>query len=352
MPKLVTMLSGPLQLQSISLSFHRPAKKRASIGTAASELETPLGSMHNMSLELPSLEQLEVRGPCAAFIEQAAGWTLPRLNTFTFDMGAEQSDLPDILEFLTAHGGGLEYLDVNGIEKLPVVEILNLCPVLTTFIFNPDWKLIAPDAEETATAAAVLTQEPHNGITHIGLHGLHDALGVSRQLSIDGQEQTLLPTASQIQMSMLRRTNDSVFRALTKTHFPNLKCVRAVSRPLLAALERANGPGKEPGCFERWERWWAQCTNAGIRLEDCTGDYLGTLPDPDDDDEEDDDSEEASGSEEEYDESEAIRDELRELLVECQKMNATRESPSPFVAMFQATNMNAGTFRLNIKGMD
>jgi hypothetical protein len=51
-------------------------------------------------------------------------------------------------------------------------------------------------------------------------------------------------------------------------------------------------------------------------------------------------------SEEEHDESEAIRDELRELLVECQKMNATREASSPFLAMFQAMGMNPGVYRL------
>jgi hypothetical protein len=219
--------------------------------------------------------------------------------------------------------------------------------MLDTLVINPDWKLTPAD-EDVTNATAVLTREPHPNITRIGLHGLHDALGVSQQLSIDGQEQKLLPTASQIHISLRRRTNEAVFRALTKRHFPNLNCIRAVNRPLLAALERANGPGKEPGCFERWERWWTQCVNAGIRLEDCTGDYLGTLPDPEveeDDEEAEDHSDEWSGSEEGNGESEAIRDELRELLVECQKMSATRETSSPFMAMFQAMGMGSGMQR-------
>jgi hypothetical protein len=345
LPKLIAMLSGRPRLECISLTFFHPVKKRTSIGTATSEFDVPLGAVSNITLALSSLLQLTVRGPCSAFVEQAAGWTLPRLQTFTIDSGAEQSDLPDLVEFLTSHGEALEYLDVDGLEPVPIKDILALCPMLTTLIFNPDWRLV-PANEDINHAAAVLTQGPHDAITHIGLHGLHDALGVSRQLSVDGQELKLLPTASQMHISLLRRTNESVFRALTKANFPNLKCVRAVSRPLLAALERANGPGKEPGCFDRWERWWTQCANAGMRLEDCTGDYLGTLPEPEVEEEEEDEdgSEEWSGSEEDEEGRETIRDELRELLVECQKMTATRESTSPFVAMFQAMGGSCRSF--------
>ena len=93
--------------------------------------------------------------------------------------------------------------------------------------------------------------------------------------------------------------------ALTKTNFPNLKKVRVLSRPLLRTLEKNDGPEQE--CLQRWDRWWTQSSRMGVRLEDCTGALLGTLPqvemeEDDEEDESDDDeeteSEDGEGTEE------------------------------------------------------
>ena len=127
---------------------------------------------------------------------------------------------------------------------------------------------------------------------------------------------------------------------------------------VLRDLNAADGP--EGSCFERWERWWDQCARQRIRLEDCTGNLLGTLPEDPQDEEEGTDEDVDSGEEEEQDDDddeyddedgmdvEADEDgmgfkiriparvddgpfsELRQLLDECRKMSAEREE-SPFV---------------------
>ena len=125
---------------------------------------------------------------------------------------------------------------------------------------------------------------------------------------------------------------------------------------MLRDLNKFDGPSKDNGGYERWNKWWNQFAEARVRLEDCTGQLLGTLPQDEDDDdseeEEDDESEEdyeeededetESGSEEdedEYDsesESEGFRVpplpegngrtmELTRLLQEVRAMNKDRD---------------------------
>jgi hypothetical protein len=345
---LIWTLSSLSHLVAMSVTFNRTAKAwNPSTPTAGSELDAPLGAASNLRLELPNLEQLVVSGPCAPFIEQAAGWTMPRLTSLTVD-AAEREDLPDLVEFLAAHGEHIEYLDVDGLEPFDMPALLAACPLLSTLVFNPDWRLTLPGSEDDPRAASVLTAAPHGAITRIGLRGLHDALGAST-LPAESRADAVMPTAAQIHVALRRRANDANFRALTRTSFPNLRVVRAVSRPLLAALERMNGPGDEPGCFERWERWWEQCARTGVRLEDCTGDFLGTLPERDaEEDEYSDDEDDVSTEDGSYSESSAegdsMRDELRQLLMECQHMNATRETaPSPLLAMLGQMGISSGT---------
>jgi hypothetical protein len=104
---------------------------------------------------------------------------------------------------------------------------------------------------------------------------------------------------------------------------------------VLRDLEEADGPGEGTRGEERWDRWYALCTRRGVRLEDCTGELLGTLPmDPDDDDEEEDEEEEEEEDSEEYDSDgpppEGSLGDLRLLLEECRKMSETREEAGPF----------------------
>lgn len=78
-----------------------------------------------------------------------------------------------------------------------------------------------------------------------------------------------------------RRTNDTTFAQPTRTSFPQLALIRVLSCPLLATLERNNGPEAGKGAAH-WERWDAQCRAQGVRLEDCTGAPLGELPEDED----------------------------------------------------------------------
>ena len=87
--------------------------------------------------------------------------------------------------------------------------------------------------------------------------------------------------------------NDYNFSAISKTNFPKLKLVRVLESTVLNDLNKNNGPA-EGVCYERWERWWEQCAGQGIRLEDCTGSLLGTLPGTDED------SADEDGSEDEF----------------------------------------------------
>ncbi|KAF9547469.1 hypothetical protein CPC08DRAFT_745201 [Agrocybe pediades] len=257
--------------------------------TSAQEMAN-LGSAANLILKLPHLQHLSLRGYVEELVEQATSWHLPSLKTFSIDSGVSTNDLPDVVEFIKQHGHSLGLLDLNCTPILDVATILDLCPNICTFSFNCDWR-ISPHDEISSQLARV----PHPNITSIGLHGLSSAFGVGLGAP---RASPLDPT--EFYRSMTQRSNDLNMAALNKRNFPNLQRVRALSRTMLNDLNRADGPNVENGGYERWNRWWTHCTTHGIRLEDCTGQMLGTLPE---DQPEESSSEEEEESEEE-DESE------------------------------------------------
>ncbi|OCH95782.1 hypothetical protein OBBRIDRAFT_719949 [Obba rivulosa] len=257
----------------------------------------PLGSMSNITLTLPSLRQLSLRGAFQDFLEQASEWTMPALRVASFDFLQYREDLPDFVEFLTHHGAELTFLDIDCIPTLDISTILDLCPLLTTFCFNPDWRL--PGADAYPVGESEIVRRPHRNIRTIGCHQLLYALGAgfaARYAEID-------PLSTRL----IRRQNDANFAALNKRNFPQLQCVRALSIPLLRHLEAQDGPDRHSDCYDRWQRWFDQCAHQDIRLEDCTGALLGELPKDDC---------EVDSTETEEDTSQT----LRELLAECKRM--------------------------------
>jgi len=77
---------------------------------------------------------------------------------------------------------------------------------------------------------------------------------------------------------------------------------------MLSDLNRENGPSVENGGYDRWNKWWNRFASCGIRLEDCTGQVLGTLPDEDTDESEEEVSEEDDEEEDEDEEEESDSD--------------------------------------------
>ena len=311
--KLIIMLQCLHKLEAVHVEFDGPPPEHIRLG-AAGDLE----------LTLPVLRHLSLRGPFQDFVEQAIDWHLPALRILSLDFINYREDFPDLLEFLTEHGGELTMLDLNCIPPLDVPAILDLCPLLTTFTFNPDWRI--PGWENHQLSESPLVRSPHSHITTIGLHHLMYAFGVGYAASYNKID----PFVTQ----SIRRQNDINFAALHRRNFPRLARIRVLNATLLGDLEKNNGPSQR--CFERWERWTRQCQHEGIRLEDCTGATLGTLPEYDDESE--------VGTEEESVVEGGAQAEgqqmttLRELLLECRKMNAERELdiPSPAMQMIYA----------------
>ena len=252
------------------------------------DIETPvpsdqecamLGSASNLPLRLSNLQQLSLRGFISEFLEQSEGWDMPSLRIFSIDSGTSQFDTPDVVAFLTAHGLNLVVLDLNlSVDPpLDVPTILDICPSLTTFIFNADWRI------NQTGAYSSITKRPHPHISTIGLHGLSYAFG-----TFEGGDWSPLLT------TIRRRHNDLNMAALNKADFPKLQRIRALSQSMLNALNKSDGPSGENGGYDRWNRWSMACERLGIILEDCTGQLLGTLPE---DDEDEDESEDESGDE-------------------------------------------------------
>lgn len=100
---------------------------------------------------------------------------MPSLVHVSFDFVQNRNDLPDVVEFLTHHGANLMFLDLICLQPLEVAKILDLCPQLITFAFNPDWRL--PLMEDFSNTAK-LVNRPHPCIKYIGLHQLNYAFGV------------------------------------------------------------------------------------------------------------------------------------------------------------------------------
>lgn len=272
---------------------------------------------------------------------------MPSLRSLSFDCGNHRTDQPDAVGFLAHHGSHLVLLDLNCIPALDVPTILDLCPMLTTFSFNADWRVQPPGEEVQAPGSttvamanqtmSTLVNKPHPNITTIGLHGLMYAFGVGYAAEYSSVE----PLRSHV----IRRSNDLNIAALNKHNFPKLQRVRALSRAMLTDLNEEDGPSEEGGGVERYDSWWNILSNDGIRLEDCTGQLLGTLPVDDEDDEddeddfsdEDDEDEDEGGWEIEIPPMQVERgshvEELRQLLDECRVMAEAREE-SIFAPMF------------------
>ncbi|KAH6913952.1 hypothetical protein BKA70DRAFT_1396800 [Coprinopsis sp. MPI-PUGE-AT-0042] len=326
-----------------------------------------LGSANELQLHLNHLRQLSIRGYTQAFLEQATGWFMPALRMFSIDSGISKGPHPDVKGFLAQHGEGLKFLDLDTIFGLEIAKLLDYCPQLQTFTFNADW--ISTDEVESE-----IVRRPRPTITTIGLHGLSHAFGVGLAAS----------TSNLAHSRGFQKANDTNMAALNRRNFPNLQRIRALNRGMLTDLNAAGQPSYDLGGMERWERWWDRCSAAGIRLEDCTGDSLGNLPDvgdpallgddeestdgsegsdEDEDDEEDSDEEEDSEDEdgsgdEEGDEEWGFRvpplpsdnpssttAELRQLLEECRLMGEQREESmfSPMLAMMGGGMMGGGS---------
>ncbi|KAF5349226.1 hypothetical protein D9756_009487 [Leucocoprinus leucothites] len=318
-----------------------------------------LGSASNLHLNLRYLQQLSLQGQFQEFLEQARGWSLKALQSLAFDYGSRRDELPDVITFLQKHGISLRFLDINCIPLLDVSKILDACPNLHTFAFNPDWRIMPNDG-----ISSELVRVPHFNISTIGLHGLYYAFGVGHGAA----HAQGAPITAQI----IRKSNDMNVTALNKLNFPKLECVRILSSVVLKDLERENGPSGDG--IQRYDNWWNTLSRAGIRLEDCTGAPLGTLPQDDDDDDgtaemeseegeettnsesvsdtetetdtddaayqsaeetftrEDDDDEDAEEVENELDPGKKHVSELRRLLDECRIMEQTREE-LPYTSM-------------------
>lgn len=292
-------------LTSLDLRFEAPTDE-----------DSLLGSAGNLNLSLPRLETLSLRGSFQDFLEQCTDWSLPALQHVTLDYALNPHDFPPVDEFCTQHGTNLTYLDVNCLQVIDVAAILDLCPNITTFLFSGDWRL--PVAEEFPTESK-LTNSPHPNITIIGVHELLYAFGVGYTAK-----------SERFKIEYMQRSNDLNFAALNKRNFPKLQCVRVVSRALLRDLEDNNGPSQLG--LSRWEKWWDQCARQNVRLEDCTGGLLGTLPQDKVDSDDDEDDEEYESDENEFDEYGTRGDwqeenraptiqELRDLLEECRRMS-------------------------------
>ncbi|KIJ63862.1 hypothetical protein HYDPIDRAFT_168287 [Hydnomerulius pinastri MD-312] len=325
--KVIWALDTLPNLVSVHVEFDAAVKESDAI---------TLGSAQDVKLRLPNLQQLFLKGFCQDFLEQAIGWALPMLRSFSFNFGTSQHDVPDVVSFLAQHGTSLLFLDLNCIPALDVRTILDLCPILATFCFNLDWKITPapnPDAdpdhpEDEAMLPVTLANRPHAHIMHIGLHGCLYAFGVGYAAAY--------ADADPVRTIMIHQTNDRNFKAITKATFPKLERVRVLSPTVLQDLNENNGPAET--CFGRWERWWEMCTNMRVRLEDCSGGVLGNLP-QDPEDEEYDSDELAEGEEYEYVTDEEVEEErsgsvsiteLRQLLEECRRMSEEREEESPF----------------------
>lgn len=299
-------------LTSLDLQFGAPAGE-----------DNLLGSAGNLNLTLPHLRALSLRGPFQDFLEQFVDWSLPVLQHVTLDYALNPHELPPIDEFCMQHGTNFTYLDLNCLQTIDIAAILDLCPNLTTFLFNGDWRLFPSDEHPMESR---LTNSPHPNITTVGVHQLLYAFGVGYTVKSDP-----------FTVEYMQRSNDMNFAALNKRNFPKLLCVRVTNRGLLRALESNNGPSQIG--LSRWEKWWDQCAQQNVRLEDCTGGLLGTLPQDElESDDDHDDGDELGGYEsdeyetggdwQEEDRPPTIQ-ELRELLEECRRMSAEADRGDP-----------------------
>lgn len=265
--KIMPATIGLRNLEALQIEINYPSEELSS---------TLPGIRKMMGISFPYLRQLQLRGAIQDFVDQVTTWELPELKELTLDFKACRHDFPDVIEVIEPHGIQLEVLDLNAIPTLDVPTILNMCPNLVTFCFNLDWQL-----------EGNLTQRQHQKIRNIGLYGLRHAFGVG----FAGEVAQVNP----FEAIIMRRRNDVNFVSMKRNNFPNLGLIRVLESGLLNDLNKSNGPAAGV-CYERWERWWEQCVSQRVRLEDCTGNLLGTLPSRDDDDDLIDDDSDVTGS--------------------------------------------------------
>ena len=280
----------------------------------------PFGSAGNLNLALPHLRTLSLRGSFQDFLEQCTDWSLPALEHATLQYALNPHEFAPVDEFCAQHGTNLTYLDLDFLQTIDVAATLDLCPNLITFLFNGDWRLPPSDDHPMESK---LTNSPHPNIITIGVHQLLSAFGVGYAAK-----------SEPFKVEYMQRSNDMNFAAINKRNFPKLQLVRVTHRGLLRDLERNNGPSQLG--LARWEKWWDQCARQNVRLEDCTGGLLGTLPQDELELEDDDDSEEDESDDSESGEYETEGDwqeenrppttrELRDLLEDCQRLSAEAE---------------------------
>lgn len=216
-----------------------------------------------VDISFPHLRELNVCGAVQDLVEHIGSWHMPQLCSLKIDFKYSRDDFPDIVEALATYGPQLRTLDINSIANAPmdVPSVLSICPNLTTFCFNLDWQL-----------EGNLIARVHQNIENIGLHGLRHAFGVGYASE--------LAEINPFEAIIMRRRNDINFDSLVKKSFPRLCLIRVLDPGLLHDLNKNNGPA-EGVCYGRWEKWWEHCTSQRIRLEDCTGSFLGTLPEKD-----------------------------------------------------------------------
>lgn len=328
LPKLIWALDSLPNLFAV----HVDVQNSDVLETPQAGDETPLGAACDIQLGLPDLRQLSLRGHLQQLVEQATGWQLPSLRSLSINTSERPSDLPDVLAFLAAHGTSLDFLDVYLKPRQSVPRFLAACPALTTLIFNGDWRIVGTEYDDPSAQAPPFA---HERVTSVGMHGLLRAFGFDPAL--DKMNEVSADVALTISV------NERTFDALcTKELFPSLTRIRAVDPDLLRQLNLDNGPREAGGGMTRWENWWATTTWAGIRLEDCTGNFLGELPQDEaeltgsDDESEEEDGEgdwDTSGdlySDDEYYSQPGSRrvsnlDELKMLLEECRAMDLGRD---------------------------
>ncbi|PPR03726.1 hypothetical protein CVT24_007374, partial [Panaeolus cyanescens] len=192
----------------------------------------------NISLKMAELEQLQLRGYMAEFIDIASGWEMPKLRAVTMDGGTvrDRESVGDVVAFLETHGQGLVFLDMNFEQGVDVARVLEVCAGLRTFCFNVDWRLATQPQVQAQmgmpmggyggyATISTLTKMPHRSITTIGLHGLTHAFGVG----VVGSTQHLHPLTSRL----IVESNERNIASLTKRNFEVLERVRVLGRGLL-----------------------------------------------------------------------------------------------------------------------
>ncbi|KAJ7463470.1 hypothetical protein B0H11DRAFT_1815486 [Mycena galericulata] len=384
LPKVIWALDALPNVFAAHIELEAPTSDVDLPDANADADETPLGAAHNIHLRLPRLAQLSLRGPhLQQFLEQATGWALPSLRHLSIDCASGRADTPtpDALSFLRVHGAPLLFLDLSTQRALPIRRILAACPALRTLAFNADWRVVDHSADDDAEEGRA--PFAHDHIANVGLHGLAYAFGVGYTaaaadatsggisiphiLATSANDRTLAALlASPPSSSSFSVSDNARFSPAPTRFFPALTRIRVLSRPLLLALNKADGPAPGEG-MGRWERWWGAAAAAGIRLEDCTGGLLGVLPqdaDPplveDSDDEgeggEEDEAEAEEEGDWEYAEGEDADTDadpekpgtglraLRALLEECRAMDAGRDERYVFEdpevrAMFPAVDV-------------